>query len=185
MPLLFLYGLPVQGITFIDVIIWVVLLGFVAKGFMKGLVREVCSLLGLVVGGWGAFKFYPAVATAVITPLIHLPQLVASVVAFLIIFLSLGALFYLLGHLLTVVLKIALLGGVNRVGGMVFGLAQGGLILCLLLYLGTTRPIPDRFKATLNKSRAAQSFAACGREIVAGWESRKIRDTAPDGATKR
>ena len=65
----------------LDILIWAFLLGFVVKGFMKGLVREVCSLLGLVTGGWAAFKYYSYLAEA-IRPFIHLPQHVALVLSF-------------------------------------------------------------------------------------------------------
>jgi membrane protein required for colicin V production len=165
----------------IDIIVWIVLLVFVVKGFMKGLVREVCSLLGLVLGGWAAFKYYPYLAEA-IRPIIRLPQHVALVLSFILIFLVLGLLFYLVGHLFTIVFKIMLLGGVNRIGGVLFGLLEGGFLLCMALYLGTTKPVPDRVKVYLQRSRSAQPFIVAGREIMAGWDS--ARYTTPSGRAK-
>ena len=50
--------------TLLDVIIWLILIAFVVKGFTKGLISEVCSLLSLVAGGWAAFKYYPYLAGA-------------------------------------------------------------------------------------------------------------------------
>lgn len=154
----------------VDILIWLILLVFVVKGFMKGLVREVCSLLGLVTGGWAAFKYYPYLAEF-LRPFIRLPHSVALALSFLFIFFVLGLLFYLFGHLLTVVFKIMLLGGLNRVGGVIFGLLEGAFILCMLLYLGTTHPVPDRIKGYLQHSHTAQSFIGAGREIIAGWDS--------------
>ncbi|GFE57515.1 CvpA family protein [Geobacter sp. AOG1] len=165
----------------IDILIWVVLLVFVIKGFMKGLVREVCSLLGLVLGGWAAFKYYPYLAES-LRSVIRVPQHIALVLSFLLVFLVLGLLFYLFGHLLTVVFKIMLLGGVNRVGGVLFGLLEGAFLLCMLLYLATTKPVPERVKGYLQHSRTAQSFIASGREIVAGWDS--SRHAVPQGRVK-
>lgn len=158
----------------IDVIIWLLLIGFAVKGFMKGLIREVCALLGLVAGGWGAFRYYPSLA-ALLDPLIHLPTTVALSLAFILVFLVIGLLFYLLGHLLTVVLKIMLLGGINRIGGVLFGLLEGGFIICMLLYIGTTAPLPASVKGYLSRSKTANQFIATGREIVAGWESSRNR----------
>lgn len=154
----------------VDILIWGVLLLFLVKGFLKGLVREVCSLLGLVAGGWAAFKYYHYLAEA-IRPFIHLPQHVALALAFLLIFCILGLLFFLFGHLLTVVFKIMLLGGVNRIGGVIFGLLEGAFILCMVLYFGTTKPAPDKVKGYLQRSRTAQAFIGTGREIIAGWDS--------------
>jgi len=156
--------------NFIDILIILALLLFAVKGFLKGLVREVCSLLGLIMGSWAAFKYYPFLGSA-LRPYIHLPQTVATIVSFVLIFLVVGLLFFLLGHLLTAMFKIAMLGGVNRMGGVVFGLLQGGLVLCILLYLGTTKPMPEKLKVKLGQSRGAPPLIACGREIVAGWES--------------
>lgn len=166
----------------VDILIWAVLLIFVAKGFLRGLVREICSLLGLIVGGWGAFKYSPSLAEA-LRPFIHLPQHVAVALSFVLIFLLLGLIFFLVGHLLTVVFKIMLLGGINRVGGVVFGLLEGAFILCMALYLGTSKPMPEKFKGYLFRSPTARPFITTGREIIAGWDSgaKSAKPAAPAG----
>lgn len=156
--------------TFVDILIWAVLLSFVAKGFWKGFVKEACSLLGLLVGGWAAFKYDHYLAEA-IRPFIHLPHSIALVLSFICIFLFLGLLFYLFGYLLTVVCKIMLLGGINRIGGVIFGFLEGALLLCMVLYLGNTKPVPEKVKGWLSRSRTAQAFIVAGREIVSGWEA--------------
>jgi membrane protein required for colicin V production len=161
-----------QGMSLVDILIWAILLVFVAKGFLRGLVREVCSLLGLIAGGWAAFKYSPHLAETV-RPFIHLPTHLATALSFVLIFLLIGMIFFLIGHLLTVVFKIMLLGGINRVGGAIFGLLEGALILCLALYLCTSKPMPEKFKGYLLRSPTGHSFIATGREIVAGWESGK------------
>jgi membrane protein required for colicin V production len=153
----------------LDILIWAVLLFFVAKGFSKGLVREACSLLGLVTGGWAAFRYYSYLSQG-IRVFINLPPQVAQPLAFLLIFMLLGILFYFLGHLLTVIFKIMLLGGLNRIGGVVFGFLEGGFVICMILYLGTTKPVPDKVKRAIAGSRTAQSFAATGGSIASGWE---------------
>lgn len=156
--------------SLVDILIWAVLLVFVAKGFFRGLVREVCSLLGLVAGGWAAFRYSSHLAEA-IRPFIHLPQHIAAALSFVLIFLLTGLFFFLIGHLLTVAFKIMLLGGVNRVGGLIFGLLEGALILCMALYLGTSKPVPDKLKGHLLRSPTARPFITTGHEIIAGWDS--------------
>ncbi len=167
--------------SLVDILIWAVLLMFVAKGFFRGLVREVCSLLGLVVGGWAAFRYSPYLAEAA-RPMIHLPHHVATVLSFVLLFLLIGLLFFLVGHLLTVVFKIMLLGGINRVGGVLFGLLEGAFILCLALNLGISKPMPGKLKEYLLRSPTARPFISTGREIIAGWESTvKPAKAAPAG----
>ena len=162
--------------NFVDILIWGVLLLFVVKGFLKGLVKEACSLLGLLAGGWAAFKYYHYLAE-IIRPFIHLPQSIALALSFICIFLVIGLLFYLFGHLLTVVCKIMLLGGINRIGGVLFGLLEGAFLLCMALYFCTVKPVPEKVRGWLSHSRTAQGFIVAGREIVAGCEdtAKKVR----------
>lgn len=168
----------------LDILIWAVLLVFVAKGFSKGLVREACSLLGLVAGGWAAFRYYPSLAQG-IKYFINLPPQVAQPLSFLLIFMLLGILFYLLGHLLTVIFQLILLGGLNRIGGIVFGFLEGGFVLCMLLYLATMKPVPDRLKTWISRSHTAQSFASTGASIAAGWEQGGLKGSVLLGGRKR
>ncbi|HET6418789.1 MAG TPA: CvpA family protein [Geobacteraceae bacterium] len=154
----------------IDILVWVVLLAFVIKGFMKGLVREVCSLVGLVMGIWAACKYYQSLSEA-IRYYIHIPHSITIIFSFILIFLTIGLLFFFLGNLLTAIFKIALLGGVNRLGGAIFGLIQGALVLCLLLYFGTAKPVPAKLKLHLERSGSARPFITCGRDIISGWEA--------------
>ena len=159
-----------QGMNLVDILIWAVLLVFVVKGFSRGLVREVCSLLGLVAGGWAAFRYSPYLAEAA-RPIIHLPHQVAVVLCFVFLFLLMGLLFFLVGHLLTAVFKIMLLGGLNRVGGVLFGLLEGAFILCLTLNLGISKPMPGKMKGYLLRSPTARPFIMTGREIIDGWDN--------------
>jgi membrane protein required for colicin V production len=160
---------------FLDILIWAVLLFFVAKGFSKGLIREACSLLGLVSGGWAAFRYYSHLSQG-IRVFINLPPQVAQPLAFLLIFLLLGLLFYFLGHLLTAILKIMLLGGINRIGGIVFGFLEGGFVICMVLYMGTMKPVPDKVKGAIARSKTAQAFASTGSSIAQGWEGAARRE---------
>uniref|UniRef100_A0A831TWL0 CvpA family protein n=1 Tax=Geobacter metallireducens TaxID=28232 RepID=A0A831TWL0_GEOME len=166
----------------LDILLWLVLLGFAAKGFMKGFVREVCSLLGLVAGGWAAFTYYQT-AGAVLGNLLHLPPRVASAAAFLCILLAIGLLFLLVGHLLTVILKIALLGGINRIGGVVFGLLQGALLLGIVFHLAGFPPVPQGVRSRIAASGTAQALGGCGREIVTGWR-KKAAVNRPTGENR-
>jgi membrane protein required for colicin V production len=168
--------------SLVDILIWATLLIFVAKGFWKGLVREVCTLLGLIAGGWAAFRYSSSLAEA-IRPFIHLPQHVAAALSFLLIFFLVGLLFFLFGHLLTIFFKVMLLGGINRIGGVLFGLLEGAFVLCMALYFGTTRPMPVKLKSALEHSPTARPFIQTGREIVAGWEttSQRMKTAVPAG----
>lgn len=139
---------------------------------MKGLIRELCSLLGLVVGGWGAFRFSPYLAV-LMKPLLPLPHGVAIVLAFVLIILISGIMAWLVGHLLTTLFKLVFLGGINRFGGTAFGLLEGALFLCILLALGSGPLAPQPVKRKVEASATARPFVSTGRELLDGWRRMK------------
>ncbi len=155
--------------TFLDILLWGILAACAVKGFIKGLVREVCALLGVVAGAWAAFTYYGSVAAALIK-FIKLPHAVAVSLSFLLIYLVLGLLFFFAGHLLTVLFKIMLLGWLNRCGGILFGLLQGAFLLCMVLALVTAGPVPAKVKGYLQSSSMSRTLAQSGRDMIAGWE---------------
>jgi membrane protein required for colicin V production len=154
----------------VDILIWVVLLIFAVKGFMKGLVREVCSLLGLIVGGWAAITYYRPFA-GVLQSHSHFSHTITLFLSFGLIFLALGLFFLFLGYLLTALLRIVFLGSVNRVGGVILGVLQGSLMLCILISLGTAKSIPMKISSNIEKSSTARPFLVCGREILSWWKA--------------
>ncbi len=159
-------------VDLIEYLIWGVLLLFMVKGFLKGLIREVCSLLGLVVGGWGAFRFSPSLAV-LMKPLLPLPHGVSTVLAFLLIILISGIMAWLVGHLLTAVMKLVLLGGINRFGGTAFGLLEGALLLSILLALASGPSAPVKVRKKVEASAMARPFIESGRDLMEGW--RKVK----------
>jgi membrane protein required for colicin V production len=175
----------------VDILIWLILAGFVYKGFTRGLVRQICSLAGFLLGGWAAIKYHLYLADAS-RHLIQLPHYLAIILSFIFIFLLTGLLFFLLGHILTVIFKIMLLGGVNRVGGVALGFLEGAFIICMALYLGASKPAPEKLRGYILHSRTATPFLETGKEIVAGWggipellkTTPGVHRTKPAGASK-
>lgn len=109
---------------------WVLLvsLGIGAfRGFRNGFIIEVCSLVGLVLGLWGAAHFSGRVAERLGWEDDH------SALAFLITFLAVLVLVGLLGRALTKAIDIALLTLPNKVAGTVLGLLRSAFMLSVLL----------------------------------------------------
>ncbi len=175
----------------VDILIWLVLTGFVVKGFTKGLVRQICSLAGFLVGGWAAIKYHLYLAEAS-RHLIQLPHYLATILSFILIFLVVGLLFFFLGHILTIMFRVVLLGGVNRIGGVALGFLEGAFIVCIFLYMATSKPVPEKFKGYVLRSRTAEPFLDTGKEIVSGWggvpdlleSSRTVKRIKPQAAEK-
>lgn len=112
----------------IDIIL-LIILGFgLVRGFMRGLIIEMASLLAIVVGIYGAihFSFFTA---SLLDKILPAEKQTLEVVAFgiTLIVLVLGVM--LLAKILTKMIKAAELSFLNRLGGALFGLLKSIVIV--------------------------------------------------------
>jgi membrane protein required for colicin V production len=154
----------------LDIIILAVLILFALKGLVRGLVNEAASLTGLLLGGWLAYHFYPALAGPMRTAL-HAPAHVSAFLAFMIILITTGIVAHIAGNILTAALKLIMLGSLNRLGGMLIGATEGVLLLCMLFSTATGSFMPDSVKQKVRSSEAANLFAITGDKILSAWRS--------------
>ncbi|MDM8539196.1 CvpA family protein [Desulfobacterales bacterium HSG17] len=113
-------------------IVFIVILGFtLIRGFFRGLVKEVASIVGVLAGLYFAMQYYSLLAP-------HLSSFITdrtllNIASFAAIFCGLFFLISLLGVLLKYVLNIAFLGWVDRAFGAVFGFGKGVMISSTIL----------------------------------------------------
>ena len=124
--------------NWLDVVIILLILSFTASAFSAGLIREVVTLVGVVVGIIVAGLLYDDLATDVLVFIGDSDGALA--ISFLIL---LGAVF-LLGQIAAYVLKrtasLLMLGWADRLGGAAFGLLKGLIIVEILLILFAAYP---------------------------------------------
>ncbi|TYO98510.1 membrane protein required for colicin V production [Geothermobacter ehrlichii] len=151
----------------VDILILVVLLFFLVKGALRGLLREVCSLIGLLLGGFLAFRYQGPLAETIMDVL-DWPAQVCVVIAFLLLFFSCVALFAVLGFLLSRFVKMVFLGGLNRVTGAFFGLVQGVLLLAIIMFALSLRPLPWGLTPVFKASQLAPPLVTLGEATMRG-----------------
>lgn len=156
-----------------DIIILAVLIFFALKGLVRGLVNEAASLTGLILGGWLAYHYYPALSTPIRTVL-HLPVHVSSFLAFMLLLLVTGVVAHIAGNVITAALKLVMLGSLNRLGGILIGTAEGALLLSLLFSTATAAFMPDQLKQKVRSSESANLFAVTGDRILSVWRSKSV-----------
>jgi membrane protein required for colicin V production len=121
-----------------DIAIILVIAFFTGTAFMSGLIREVVTLVSVVVGIVVAGLFYDDLARDVLVFIDD--QSTARLIGFLVL---LGAI-YLAGQLVAVMLKqvaaILFLGWADRIGGGLFGLLKGLIVVEVLLIVFVTFP---------------------------------------------
>lgn len=120
--------------NWIDLIIVVLLIIAIVRGFTDGLVREVASLAALILGIWGAIKFSSFTAGKLYEWFDMSGQFV-GLIAFLITFGVIVVIIHFIGIIADKVIDAASLGFLNRVLGMVFGFFKSVLILSVFFVI--------------------------------------------------
>jgi membrane protein required for colicin V production len=117
--------------NWLDIAIVLIIAFFATTAFSAGLIRELVTLVSAVVGVVVAGLFYDDLARDVLVFIDNKDT--ASIVAFLVL---LGAI-YLAGQLIAIMLKqvaaVLLLGWADRLGGALFGLLKGLVVVEVLL----------------------------------------------------
>ena len=116
----------------IDIIIGIILLVGAVNGFMKGLFVEVTTLVGLVLGIYGAIHFSYFLSDFLKSSVTwdeSMIQLVSFAGTFLIILIAL----VLLGKAMTKIAETLALGFFNKIIGGIFGFLKYALILSIVL----------------------------------------------------
>ena len=116
----------------IDIIISVLLLFGLVRGFMKGFFIEIASLVALVGGVYGAmnFSFY---ASDILQKYVNWDAKYIQIAAFSLTFLAIIILVSLLGKLMTKLVETIALGLVNKIFGGVFGFLKIAIMLSFIL----------------------------------------------------
>lgn len=148
----------------VDIIILVILGIFLLKGVLRGLLKEVCSLLGLVCGGLLAFYLHLPLAQWVME-MFHWPSQLCITLAFLVVFICTLLVFGVLGYVLNRFVKLVFLGGLNRVAGALFGFLQGVVLLSLILFALNSASVPSSARQELRDSELSPPFSELGKTI--------------------
>jgi len=146
---------------YFDLVLAIIIGAFGLFGLWFGLVRTVGSLLGTVLGIFLATRFYEPVANWVIG-FTGWSQNFSKVIIFIIVFLLItklvGVIFWLLEKALSVVTHLPVIRGLDRILGLVFGIAEGAIFVGVVLYFIARFPLGSTFMQALAQSRIAPSL---------------------------
>lgn len=113
--------------NWLDVLIAIPIVWLIYKGWKRGWVREIATLVGLLAGIWAATHLIP-----LIVEVLHLEGEGAVLIAFFICFVGALVLAYLLGKCVEGLMKVTHLSMLNRIGGAVLG---GTIAVCIVAVL--------------------------------------------------
>ena len=118
--------------NYIDIILGILLILSAIGGFRKGLIVELASLAALILGIWGAIKFSYITSEFLVENFDwqwdHL-----NIVSFIITFIVIVILVHIVGNVVNKLVETVMLGFVNKLAGLVFGILRAALFLSIVL----------------------------------------------------
>lgn len=145
----------------LSLVIILILLIFVILGLRNGFIRWMTVTLGMIIGfGIASQKYF--VFENSLMRLVH-SQHLAHVIGFFLIFLLFFFIVILFGYLLSKVVNLTLLKGLDRILGAVFGLVAGLIFVWLLLILVIT--VQPKSQNYLTKSPLVPKILEIGQKV--------------------
>ena len=159
------------------------------RGFFRGLVGELTSIIGVVGGFYGAYTYYPHLAR-LLSRWIN-PPVYQNIVSFLVLFLGICLAIVAVGAVIKYIMNVSLLGWANRTGGAVFGTVKS-LVIATILVMMLTAFLPSnppflrasliarhlmQFSAAISvvtTKEMKNTFSAKMKELNQTWKHRKI-----------
>lgn len=120
--------------SYVDLFFGLVLAWGAYSGFSKGLIKELASILGVIIGVFLAKNYYPYLDIK-LKPIFESEAGFISILSAILIFLLTIMVFKIIAKFLTKFLKIIALGLLNRIIGSVFGIFKTVLLLCILVFI--------------------------------------------------
>lgn len=120
-----------KEMNYIDFIIIIFLVFGLMRGYTDGLVKELASLLALILGIWGAIKF-SAFTAGTLYDFFDMTGKYVGIIAFLITFILIVIVIHFIGILVDKFVDSISLGFLNRLLGIFFGVFKTALILSVI-----------------------------------------------------
>ena len=168
----------------IDIILLIPLAWGAFMGFRKGLVLELASLVGLILGIYGAIKFSGFTADKLIQ-YVDITQEWLGLLSFLVTFILIILVVFILARILDKTLKAVALGLVNRLLGLLFGALKFALIVSTAMYffqnLNTKFQFTDdNFTEESVLWEPLQKVVTPFRELLEDFEISKVKEKAQE-----
>ena len=158
--------------NYLDIIIGIILIIFALSGLKNGIIREAFSLLAFLFGIYGAMKLSDYVGKW-LGDIINVSQEWMSVISFILVFIALALLINWLGGLISDLVASMSLGFIDKLGGFVFGVAQGfllvGVLILLLDFFGIKNVLKEETCENSRLYKSSEKVATWIYENKDGW----------------
>ncbi len=115
--------------NYLDFLLLIPILIGAWKGFKKGFIVEIFTLLALFAGIYGAIHFTDYM-TEILKDQFSMTSEYLPIISFTVTFLLVGAMVYFLGKLLEKAVSMVALSTLNKFAGLLFGALKMGIVSC-------------------------------------------------------
>ena len=123
-----------KNMNYIDIILIIPIVWLAFRGFKRGLVVELFSLLALVAGIYAALYFSDFAANFLIEKF-TISEDYVPIISFVITFIGVVIAVYFIGKLLEKLVNIVALGVLNKLAGSVFGILKAAVFMSIIILL--------------------------------------------------
>jgi len=118
----------------LDIIFLVPLAWFAYKGFQKGFIIELCSLIALILGIYFAINF-SNYAADILVKNFDIGEKYLSISAFVVTFIAVVVGAFFVGKILEKFINILMLGFLNQIAAAVFGILKAAFLISIVLWI--------------------------------------------------
>jgi len=120
--------------NYLDILLFIPIVYGAWRGFKKGFIIELFTLLALLVGIYAGIHFSDFMSE-ILKENLSMTSKYLPAISFTITFLAVGAMVFFGGKMLEKVIKLAALGPFNRIAGLIFGATKMLFILSAVLVI--------------------------------------------------
>ena len=118
----------------LDIIFLVPLIWFAYRGFNKGFIIELSSLVALVLGIYIAINF-SGLTAGWLTDNFNIGEKYLTIVAFIVTFVAVVFGVFMVGKILEKFIDVLLLGFINKIAGGAFGIVKAAFLISVILWI--------------------------------------------------
>src|SRR5680860_134919 len=107
--------------NYIDIVLVLLLVFSAIGGFRKGLIVELASLAALILGIWGAIEFSDITSDFLVENF-NLKSDHLNIISFAVTFVVIVILVHIVGSVVNKLVETVMLGFINKLAGLVFGI---------------------------------------------------------------
>jgi membrane protein required for colicin V production len=163
--------------NYIDIVLGILLLFAAINGFRKGLISELASLAALILGIWGAIEFSDITSEFIVENLNWTSEHL-NIISFAVTFVVIVILVHIVGSVVNKLVETIMLGFVNKLAGLVFGILKSALILSIILVVfdkidEDIKILSSKVKAESRLYEPIRNFAPSIFPFINIWDDRE------------